>query len=397
MNMKRYSMKQNRYHQRGRGLAPIYGLSALLWALFSLGGCSDGEEALPLTSAPVQLLSSIEAFSGEEPATRVNAEGNAFQMGDRMRLKIICPFVTSTETGEGNSYAFDAFWLNKWTGSGWTNLTEADGCDINGDGKLSRAYDVQSLYLSQATPYVFTASTWSQEVVFRTKENKTVVQYQPVFRANQSTEANYLESDLLWAQTVMQTATDQVQLHFQHVMCALSITLEGFSLTALDEVTLTVDGMPDIDGAEVIVGDYYAEKSKANSSNFGYKAKNHCDYAHNGQVLGIGVNDYSQNKGYTQPMKGNVTASTYSGGLVPNTGSYTAWRQTDNLFRLIVPPCELDARPVVWLRSGEQRWKSTLEQTRFEQGCLYKLKVSLPPTPAEPDPGSEPDPNPENQ
>lgn len=381
-----------RYLKICDGLFPMMGVLflALAWS-----GCSEQEEAEMLTAGPLQLCSSIDSFSDEEPSTRVNLEGDAFVDGDRMRLKVICPFVNSTEIGENNWNAFDAFWLNKWNGSDWTNLTSSDGCDVNGDGKWSGSSNIQGSYLVQATPYVFTASTWSQEVSFQVG-GKTILQYVPVFHADQSAARNYRESDLLWAQTVMQTAPVEVRLRFQHVMCALHITLDGFTSLAGDTV-LTLEGMPDIDGAEVVVGDYYAAKSKVNSSNFGYQQKHSCEKAQNGKVLGIGVNDFESKKAYTMPMTGNPTA-TASTLTVPNTGVYRALHDGAGNFQLIVPPCVLAEKPVVWIRSGEKRWKSILELTEFIQGTRYNVKVVLQAPPAEPDPGTDPgtDPGEEN-
>ncbi|MDY2642189.1 MAG: fimbrillin family protein [Mediterranea sp.] len=361
----------------------IYLSSAVLLALV-WGGCSEQEEPLEPQLRDVQISSSVASFDGEHISTRVNTEGTQFNVGDRMRLKIICPYVTSKEIGEDNWNAYDAFWLNKWHGSGWTPLTGADGCDINGDGRVSGASNMQTNVAAQQTPYVYTASTWSREVVFRTTDEKTIVQYVPVFHADQSDEKAYQESDLLWAQTVMQTATDRIHLNFHHVMCALHITFSATntelqSVIGDPEVVLTLERMPDIDGAEVVVGDYYAQFGKDTyyRSNYGYKQKSLCtDPQWNGKVLGIGVNDFAWKTAYTRPMSGNPSAA---GATTPvaNTGIYRAFRQSDGTFRLIVPPCELTENPVIKVRKDNRYWTSTLQQTKYEQGVCYSVTVKF--------------------
>ena len=79
-----------------------------------LAACSaDDEPQEQLTSGILSFSTTIENFEGED-ITRTNFDGNAFENGDKIKLKIICPFSTHTEFGEttyGNS--FDAFWLLK--------------------------------------------------------------------------------------------------------------------------------------------------------------------------------------------------------------------------------------------------------------------------------------------
>ena len=87
----------------------------ILWGLaVLLAGCSADEGAEEQRQGSLSFSTSIENFEGE-PLTRTNFAGNAFEAGDKIKLKIICPFSTHTEFGEttyGNS--FDAFWLLKW-------------------------------------------------------------------------------------------------------------------------------------------------------------------------------------------------------------------------------------------------------------------------------------------
>lgn len=360
-----------------------YWLAVAACASLLLACSAENDPLSTDTLRPIQISSSVDQFQGD-PQTRVNVAGNAFLNGDRMRLKIICPYISSKEYGEDNWSAFDGLWLQKWTGSGWTPLAASDGCDINGDGRPSGASDLQSSVHAQQTPYVFTAQTWSQEVVFRDDQNKTVVQYVPVFHADQTDEQAYRESDLLWAQTIMQTATDYVHLSFKHVMAALHLTLSSPDATLLTQLkgegtTLTLQGMPDIDGAEVIVGDQYAANAKTTSyrSNYGYARKNACNPDANGKVTGIGYNQKSDHQGYVMPMQGNSGATNALSTTVANTATYQALRLDDGSFRLIVPPCELVQNPIIWVRLGEQRWRCELKQKKFEQGRCYAITVNI--------------------
>ena len=83
-----------------------------------LASCSAEESDQP--SGVLSFFTSIENFEGES-VSRTNLLGNAFEDGDKIKLKIICPFSTHTEFGEttyGNS--FDAFWLLKWDADKWS-------------------------------------------------------------------------------------------------------------------------------------------------------------------------------------------------------------------------------------------------------------------------------------
>ena len=104
-------------------------------------------------------------------------------------------------------------------------------------------------------------------------------------------------------------------------MSALLVTVDvDASLGISDNAVLTLEGMPDIDQAEVIVGDYYAAKSKVNSNNYGYKSKHSCTQAENGTVIGVAVVDDSQNKSYTKALSD-----------ISQDGIYTAAKLTDSL------------------------------------------------------------------
>ena len=333
-------------------------------ALLSLAACSaDDTPSSGETTGCVKLTSSIENFIGET-GTRANLDGTAFETNDLIRIKVICPYVASTEYGEstwGNS--FDGFWLQRWDGSSWVNVPASFGFDVDGDYQASNAASLTNQTLVQQTPYVFTASTWTEEKAFVTNGN-LVLQYANVFQADQSREKNYKASDVLWAQNVMQTGTDEVHLTFNHVMAALKITIDS-SVTLSDNATLTIVGMPDIDQAEIIVGDMYAEKSKVNST-CGYKQKHACTAAENGKVLGIGINQESTGTSYTQPISG-----------IAQTATYKALRRDGQVFQLIVPPCTLTNKAVIWVRDGEKKWSAELSQTTFEQDNMYNLTLAL--------------------
>ncbi len=341
----------------------IYGALALL-----LASCTADDDLQEQTGI-VSFTTSVSSFEGDE-TTRTNVAGNAFVQDDKIKLKIICPYSTHTEFGE-TTYggSFDAFWLLKWdsASTNWATLTAQDGYDINGDYSPSASPDIYARYLAQATPYVFTAQTWSEEQIFIAGSSTRVEQYSYAFHANQTSQADYLASDLMWAQTIQQTGSYNVHLSFNHVMSALLISVQadaGLSLS--DSAVLTLEGMPDIDQQEVIVGDYYAAKSKVNSSNYGYKNKHACTVDENGTVLGIAVIDDTQGLAYTKPFT-----------EIAQTATYTAYPVGSLTYRLIVPPCTLSSAATFWLRDGEKRYSMTLNQTTFEAGKLYNVTMTL--------------------
>jgi len=330
-----------------------------------LASCSAEES--DHTSGVLSFSTSIENFVGE-PQTRTNFIGNAFEDGDKIKLKIICPFSSHTEFGEttyGNS--FDAFWLLKWDADKWATLTSADGFDINGDYSPSGSPNIYDRYEAQQTPYVYTAQTWSEEQIFIAGSGTRVEQYSNVFHANQTKEADYKASDLMWAQTIQQTGSYNVHLSFNHVMSALLITIDAnASLNISNNAVLTLEGMPDMDQSEVIVGDYYAAQSKVNSNSYGYKNKHTCTSEQNGKVIGVAVINDAQGK-----------ASTTAINALAQTATYTAYNAGSKTYRLIVPPCTLNQNATLWLRDGEKRYSMTLSQTTFEAGTLYKVTMKI--------------------
>ena len=333
-----------------------------------LMSCTANEVTQQEQQGVLSITTSVEDFEGES-RTRTNIEGTAFENGDKIKLKIICPFSSHTEFGEtsyGNS--FDAFWLLKWdyTSKSWVTLEKSDSCDVNGDYSPSAGPNLFERYLAQPTPYVFTAQTWSEEQIFMAGGTR-VEQYSNVFHADQSREADYKASDLMWAQTIMQTGSYNIHLSFKHVMSALMVTVvpgEGKDIS--NDAVLTLEGMPDIDQCEVIVGDYYAAKSKVNSNNYGYLNKHSCTVDENGMTLGVAV--ISDNDK-------NATRKAFKD--IDQTSTYTAYNTDNKIYRLIVPPCTLTKNATFWLRDGGKRYTATLSQHEFVAGKLYNLTINI--------------------
>lgn len=344
----------------------IYLFTAVL-----LASCSADEdnENVP-QQEQLQISTSIEDFAGETK-TRTSIDGTKFVYGDRIKIKIICPKSTAVEIGESTyGSSFDSFYLLKWAKADslhasnyWATLTKADNCDINGDYSPSASPDIYGRFLAQPTLYVFTAQTWSEEQIFIVNDNnKRIEQYANVFHADQRDSADYKASDLMWAQTIMQTGSYNIHLSFKHVMAAIKINVVG---TISDDAVLTLEGMPDIDQSEVIVGDYYAGGSKdnANVDKFGYKSKHSCDPDMNGSVIGV-----------AQYSKDSVTVAAIS--KLSSEAVYTAYRD-GNTFRLIVPPCMLNSKARLWLRDGSKRYSMKLDRTTFTAGNIYNVTMNL--------------------
>ncbi len=361
------------------------GLVLLLAACTADDGQGD-EQTLP-QKGKLTITSSVNSFEGEG-MTRTNLAGDAFEVNDKIKLKMICPYAKSTMIGEttwGNSA--DGIWLLKWSGSKWIILSTTDSVDIS--SRYSYGYnEVFEQYEAQNTPYVYTASTWSENITFLAPNKATsnsgwtltrYSQYSYIFHADQSKLANYKKSDLLWAQTYMQTGSYNVHLSFNHVMACLKITIPS-SLS--DDAIVTIEGMPDIDQKEVVVGDYYAQKAK-DSSTYGYKDKLSCVYDNNGKVLGVAVINDETAKAQVYPMTGNPTDSHTQSTTIKNTGIYKAYNAGSHIYYLIVPPCVLpDAEKAqVWIRDNEKRYSYELPITTFEQGKRYPVEISLPTAP----------------
>ncbi len=352
-------------------------LSLLMAACSSDDGLTD-DQTIPKTGT-LTISTSVNSFEGEG-GTRTTLAGNAFATGDWIKLKIICPYVSNTLIGEttwGNSA--DALWLLKWSGSAWIKLdasSTGDKVDVSSHYSYGNN-EVFGQYEAQQTPYIYTASTWNENVIFlapNTANGSSMTrysQYSYIFHADQSLEADYLKNDLLWAQTYMQTGSYDVHLSFNHVMACLKVTISGGSLST--DAVVTLEGMPDIDQKEVVVGDYYAAASKVNTK-YGYQDKCTCSKENNGKVLGVAVITESSAKAVVYPMTGNPNPNSLS--TIANTGVYTA-HYNDGSYYLIVPPCTLSANATFMIRDGAKRYRCTLSRTGFEQGKLYPVNISL--------------------
>lgn len=395
--------------------------------LLLMASCTSewSDDDAPTKQGSVTITSDLMPFVGE-PNSRVNVEGDGFINGDLIRLKIICPFVSGTERGEttdGNSY--DAFYYLKRSGNAWTRVVSNDGFDISGTYSPSTSPDISSYYEAQQTPYVYVATTWSEERRFVAPSDAkgTLSVYDhltPVFHADQSKEKNYRASDVLWAQTFMQTGAWNIHLGFQHKMACLDFAIDDELLPDAEyeedgttqktpsqkiseDAILTLAGMPDIDQAEIVVGDYYADASKINSS-YGYRQKSSCSYENNGRVIGIAVNDESLRRARIMQMTGNPSPvggsnSSVVAEKIENTATYTAYKQAHKRYRLIVPPCTLQTKATCWLRDGSRRFRVTLDRMLFEEGKLYPVKLKLgtqPDTEPQPEPQPQPETEPSN-
>ena len=372
-----------------------------IFGLFCVGllaACSvDTEEGVMQPTDDVyglKLTTSVNSFEGADQSvkTRTNIVGDAFLEGDRIKLKIICPFINYTTLAETTwSNSADGLWLLKWKGNEWGLLEVSDSVDMMAHYTYSSSYSVFERYEAQQTPHIYTASTWNENIFFMAPNAAgsrmyPFSQYSYIFRADQSLLSNYRACDLLWAHTYMQTGSYNVHLSFNHVMACLKIKISNGSLPAEKRVTsnavVTLEGMPDIDQREVVVGDYYAERAKGltqlSGSNFdySYKIKCSCSVENNGKVLGVAVIDDGQRKAIVYPMTGNPNPNSRT--AVENTGVYTAhYDSTTDAYYLIVPPCVLTSNAKFWIRDGENRYSYVLDRLTFEQGKLYPINITL--------------------
>ena len=346
----------------------IYKIPFFSIALLLAGCQADEPQPAQQQAGTLSFTTSVEKFDGE-PATRVNLAGNGFEAGDKFKIKIVCPFSEHTELGESTyGGSFDAFYLLKWQADTLATLISGDHYDIDGDYTDSNSPDIYSRFLAQPTPYVFTAQTWSQEQVFVDANSTRVEQYSNVFHANQSQEADYKASDLMWAQTIMQTGTYRVHFNFKHVMSALLINVKGGEVSS--NAVLTIDNMLDINQAEVIVGDYYAAKSKINTAvenqyDYSYKSKSSCSIADNGKALGVTVINDKQRTATCKLFK-DITQKT----------TYTAYKVNNQTYRLIVPPYAISGATIM-LRDGDKRYNMALNIDDVLPGTLYQITMTL--------------------
>lgn len=321
------------------------------------------------------------------PQTRVNIEGDSFETGDLMRLRVIAPFVTSSEYGESTwGASYDNWRLYSWAGNyvNWGSVGSGRKFDVDNDYEPSGA--PSTITMPQATPFVFTATTWSEEIHHTISSpgvpgGTTIISFSNVFKADQRKVENYKSSNVLWAQQYMQTGTDHVRLSFKHKMAALKVDIRAFddSLNTTDEVILTLEQMPDIDQQEVTIGNYYAEKMKGTHLPYGDYYRTKCSYEENGKVLGIVVPDETEGHLVQLPI-----------ATLPQTGVYTALKGNSTIegtqegyFYLIIPPYTVpsDIKPTLWLRNGSKRWSAELSLPAgrtFQSGYLYKVEMKVP-------------------
>ena len=382
---------------------------------------SESVKELPLSAMRSNINSFIDTDEQGNtlPATRANIEGTSFEegtdtkVGDMIRLNIVAPFVDSSEYGEstwGNT--FDNWRHYEWkrakastqgglaTGS-WTVIQSGRGFDFDGDLKASNSHG--NIYSPQATPYVYTATTWTEEIHHIISSDakpggSIILSFSNIFKADQRRVENYKASDVLWAQSFMQAGTENITLSFQHKMAALKITLsDDFSLDTSEsapEVVMTLENMPDIDQQEIIIGNYYAARIKSRP-NYGEWQRSACSYEENGKVLGIVSINQSASRIERKALTPQANGQTYdrpnfdgTNTNIPLTGveqsgTYTAYKLDNKTFLLIIPPYTVPENtvPTLWLRQGKNRWSAPLplpNDRTFESGTRYNFKMKKP-------------------
>ena len=378
-------------------------------AFLALGSCSQDHEAdvaeqtdkAPFTfDASKNLQSDIVPFTEDgAPQSRANFAGNKFENGDLIKIRIVAPFTSSVEWGEyTDGVTHDNFWILKWTGGNptgegvgatWTNVPSTDhNFDLNNDYIPTTSNSIWTL--SQNTPYVFTASTWTEEVHAQMSEpgkpgGTTYTWFNNVFKADQRKLSDYKSSDVLWAQQIMQTGTQNVRLSFQHKMSALCVDISDFEskldmTEATDEIVLTLENMPDIDQQEIVVGNYYAGAIKSNYRPlYGDYYRTSCTKAQNGTVLGI-----------SRIVEASSTVDKILFEDLPQTATYTAFNgknfaeANSGKFYFIIPPyivqqTDESKLPTLWLRQGTKRWSAKLTlptDNTFKSGVRYNVKMT---------------------
>lgn len=334
---------------------------------------NDGNDSIRITM-------SIDPFAGET-ITRTSLDGSRIS-GDQIRMRIICPNSNHWENGEtwGGFYTFNC----------------------NSDAAIYQVFNSGSSYEGQSTTYIYTAQNTTGTRIYVTN-NLRHTEPSNFFYADQSKQDQFIKSDIIWAQGVRQTGAREVHLNFKHKVAKLNITIEDDSTLPegafSESAILTLEGMPDIDGAEIVIGDYYADETfNGDNGNYYYKNKASCNYENNGKVIGIEVvNDERKclevwgMTGNPAPAGGDINYTVF--GTIPNIGTYTAYHPSTKKYVLYVPPCVLTTKAVFWLRDGERRFSIPLEQLTFEEGVCYNVKLNFgeKPTPA---PAPEPEPEP---
>ena len=347
--------------------------SLLFASAAGMAGCADDDaEGLPSDDG-VTVKISLTPFEGEH-AMRTTTDGLNLVVGDRFRMKIICPHTGDHQSGELWSSGYYEFTIDKFTVDNSREIYISSGQTIE----------------SQATTYVYTAQNTTARRIFVVNDYR-YNRPSNFFCADQSKEEHFKQSDVIWAQAVRQTGAKEVHLMFSHKVARLDITIDDSGLTQdvegvptpnplSDQTHLTLEGMPDIDGAELVVGDYYADQCYENES-YNYREKASCSYENNGRVLGIEVlEETPTRRSSIAPITGCPTPGVANSKVltpVPNTATYTAYNDRSHHYLLYVPPCVLDAKAVFWIRDGERRYSAPLSVTTFEEGKLYPVTVKL--------------------
>lgn len=367
----------------------------LLASSLFCSSCRQEEETAVPTNETVKFTLSMSPFEGEA-MTRTTVSGEGFEAGDKIRFKIMCPNVSSHELGE------------TW-GSYYTITVPTPF--ISDEISYFNSTDTYGSYEAQSTTYIYTAMNTTGTRIFIVGDYR-YERPSNFFYADQSKLEFFKKSDLVWAQAVRQTGAREVHLNFKHKVAKLDITIEDDGGVLSNNTILTLEGMPDIDGAEIVVGDYYADESYEDYS-YNYKTKASCSYDNNGKVIGIEVIDEDHSKSIVNALTGNPypaggasNSETYA--KVPNTGTYRAYMDpnptADPLhpnkkhYMLYVPPCNLDPdfvpqpvdpedpegsktqsskRAVIWLRDGTKRYCVALDQLFFEEGKCYKQTIKI--------------------
>lgn len=311
----------------------------------------------------VRIVMRMLPFEGEE-TTRTTVDGSRFETGDEIRFKIMCPHSASHENGEtwGSYYTITAPSLTDEV-SYWSSGT-------------------YGTYENQQTTYIYTAMNSTGTRVFVVGDYR-YSRPSNFFYADQSKLPYFKKSDLVWAQAVRQTGAREVHFYFRHKVAKLDFYFDDTESIITPSTILTLEGMPDIDGAEIVVGDYYADKCYEDYS-YNYRSKASCGYENNGRVIGIEVIDEARTASVVYGMTGNPSPAggTYNSttyGTVPNTGTYTAYHDPSNVkhYQLYVPACVLNDKATIRLRDGARRYVVPLEQTTFEEGVCYRLDVAM--------------------
>lgn len=353
----------------------------LMGASFMLISCADDiSDSANSQDEALKIYFNLHSFQGE-PITRTTADGLGFESTDKFRMEIICPHTDRHQYGEPWSTSYHNIALSSASkvGDSWVTNSTVGANEVQG------------------TTYIYTAQNTIADRIFVVNEYR-YSRPSNFFYADQSKLDQFKKSDVVWAQAIRQTGAREVHLNFEHKVAKLDITIDDTNiLTKITENTvLTLEGMPDIDGAEIVVGDYYADDSYQDES-YSYRQKASCNYENNGKVIGIEVIDDAANRSKIWPMSGNPANpggknssvfnpnSTGPATPVPNTGTYTAYHDPADAkhFLLYVPVCNLDPEhtgennAMFWIREGSTRYSAKLDLTDFEAGHCYSCNLTL--------------------